>query len=426
MNKFANIIPMTMSSVRSMSPKTKASLIGGIAVLIGAGMLVMHYAGNKPEAKATPAAAAPAPGSFLPTKGQLEALKIVPVRAMDFRGEQITDGTIATNDDTTTPVFSPYSGHVTKLFAKLGDVVAKGAPLMAVEASEFVQGQNDLISAVGALNTARAQVKLTEASEQRQHDLYLAKAGAQKDWLQSQADLAAAQSTQRSAEIAVGTARNRLHILGKTDEEIRTLEAEPALQKTSPEAVVRAPIAGTVILRQVGVGQNIQSAAAGAANPVYAIANLSSVWLVANVRETDAPLMKVGTPIEVKVPAWPERVFKAKIAWIAPSVDPNTHRLSVRAEVDNRDGALKPMMFASFRILSGDSVSAPGVPQSAIVYEGADAHVFVAGPDGSLALRPIHIGRVNDDLAEVTSGLTVGEKIVTSGALFIDRAAAGN
>jgi len=345
---------------------------------------------------------------------------------MDFRGEQITDGTIATNDDTTTPVFSPYSGHVTKLFAKLGEVVAKGTPLMAVEASEFVQGQNDLISAVGALNTARAQIKLTEASEQRQHELYLAKAGAQKDWLQSQADLAAAQNTLRSAEIAVGAARNKLHILGKTDEEIRALEAEPALQKTSPEAVVRAPIAGTVILRQVGIGQNIQSAAAGSANPVYAIANLSSVWLVANVRETDAPLMKVGVPIEVKVPAWPERVFKAKIAWIAPSVDPNTHRLSVRAEVDNRDGALKPMMFASFRILSGDSVNAPGVPQSAIVYEGADAHVFVAGPDGSLVLRPIHIGRINNDLVEVTSGLTAGEKIVTSGALFIDRAAAGN
>jgi len=244
--------------------------------------------------------------------------------------------------------------------------------------------------------------------------------------LQSQADLAGAQSAQRSAESAVGAARSKLHILGKTEEEIQALEVEPALQKNRPEAVVRAPIAGTVILRQVGVGQNIQSAAAGAANPVYAIANLSSVWLVANVRETDTPFMKVGIPIEVTVPAWPGRIFKARIAWIAPVVDPSTHRLSVRAEIDNRDGALKPMMFASFRILSGDSVNAPGVPQSAIVFEGADAHVFVARTDGSLVLRPIKTGLVNDDLVEVTSGLIAGEKIVTSGALFIDRAAAGN
>ncbi|MET3109213.1 cobalt-zinc-cadmium efflux system membrane fusion protein [Oxalobacteraceae bacterium GrIS 2.11] len=418
-------IAMTMPSTLSLSRKTKAMLLAGAVLALGVAMLAIHFADNKPEIKTAPAAA-PAPGTFRPSKGQLESLKIVAVQAMNFRAEQITDGAIANNDDATTPVFSPYSGHVTKLFAKLGDVVNKGAPLMAVEANEFVQGQNDLISMVGALNTARAQLQLTEASEQRQHDLYLAKAGAQKDWLQSQSDLTAARNTLRSAEIAVGAVRNRLRILGKSDDEISVMEAETGLQKTNPEAVVRAPIAGTVILRQVGVGQNIQSATAGAANPVYAIANLSTVWLVANVRETDAPQMKLGAPIEVTVQAWPGRMFKAKIAWIAPSVDPNTHRLPVRAEVDNRDGALKPMMFASFRIFAGDSVSAPGVPQSAVVYEGADAHVFVAGADGSLALRPIQTGRVNGDMVEASSGLAAGEKIVTSGALFIDRAAESN
>jgi len=412
-----------MPNISKMSPKTRAILIAGIVLLITAGTLVRHYTGNRSETTVTPEVVAP--GSFLPTKAQLEALKIMPVSAMDFRAEQLTDGMIATNDDTATPVFSTYSGHVTKLFAKLGDVVAKGTPLMAVDATESVQGQNDLISALGALNTARAQVRLTEASEQRQHELYLARAGAQKDWLQSQADLAGAQSAQHSAEIAVAAARSKLQILGKSDDEIQALEIEQALPKTRSEAIVRAPIAGTVILRQVGLGQNIQSAAAGAANPVYAIANLSSVWLVANVRETDTPFMKIGIPIEVTVPAWPGRVFKARIAWIAPMVDPNTHRLPVRAEVDNRDGALKPMMFARFRILSGDSANAPGVPQSAIVYEGGDAHVFVARSDGSLVLRPIKTGRINDDLVEVTSGLTAGEKIVTSGALFIDRASAG-
>ena len=98
--------------------------------------------------------------------------------------------------------------------------------------------------------------------------MLLAKAGAQKDWLQSQADLATAQGNLRSTEIALAAVRNRLHILGKTDEEIAALEATPVLQRTSPEAIVRAPIAGTVILRQVGIGQNIQSAVAGASNPV--------------------------------------------------------------------------------------------------------------------------------------------------------------
>ncbi len=383
---------------------------------------------GRANAETPPAAQPPAaaPGTFRPSKGQLEALKISPVQALSFRTEQITDGSIATNDDTTTQVFSPYSGHVTKLFAKLGDTVEKGAPLMAVEASEFVQGQNDLIAAVSTLNSATAQVKLTEATEKRQHEMLLAKAGAQKDWLQSQADLATAQGNLRSAEIALAAVRNRLHILGKTDEEIAALEATPVLQRTSPEAVVRAPIAGTVILRQVGIGQNIQSAAAGSSNPVYAIANLSSVWLIGNVREADAPLMKLGAPVEVQVQAWPDRVFKARLSWISASVDPNTRRVPVRAEVENHDGALKPQMFASFRIATGDTVTSPGVPNSAVVYEGSDAHVFVALGDGTLALRAIHVGRINGNMVEVTEGLKAGEKIVTSGALFIDRLAQGS
>lgn len=189
---------------------------------------------------------------------------------------------------------------------------------------------------------------------------------------------------------------------------------------------VRAPVSGTVIQRQVGLGQNIQSVSAGAGNPVFTIGNLSTVWLVANVREDDAPLMRVGQAVEVHVLAMPERIFRAKISWVAPAVDPNTHRLPVRAEIRNSDGVLKPMMFASFNIVTSNEVSSIGIPQSAVVYEGSEAHVFAANSDGTLVVRPIRVGRVTGDMLEVTSGLTAGDKIVTRGALFIDRAAEGN
>jgi len=302
--------------------------------------------------------------------------------------------------------------------------VRAGTPLMAVEAAEFVQGQNDLVAAVAGLATARAQLELAQNAEKRQHELYLAKSGALKDWLQSQSDLIAARSAHRGAEIALEAARNRLRILGKTAQEISALEAQDgASPPMNPEALVRAPIAGTVIQRQVGAGQYIQSAAAGAANPLFSIADLSKVWLVANVREADAPELKLGQPLELRVLALPQRLFKGRISWIASSIDPNTRRLQVRAEIDNRDGALKPAMFASFHVLSGDPVSAPGVPRSAVVYEGSQAHVFVARPDGTLALRAIRIGRDgDDDMVQVESGLAAGERIVTRGALFIDRA----
>src|SRR6202035_4968661 len=145
-----------------------------------------------------------------------------------------------------------------------------------------------------------------------------------------------------SAEIALAAVRNRLRILGKNDKEIAAIESAPT-QRMDPVATVPAPIAGTVIQRQVGLGQNIQSVAAGASTPVYTIGDLSTVWLIANLREADAGLTRIGQPLEVRVLAYPDRVFKAKISWVAPAIDANTHRLPVRADVENTDGALTPM-----------------------------------------------------------------------------------
>ncbi len=413
-------LPNISGLTRHLTRRTQIIVVAVAALMVGIGLvaipaLVRH--GEIASEQAGSTVAEKVPGTFRPTSAQWASLRIAPVATLTFRSEEVTDGKIAIDDDHTTPVFSPYSGRVSKLIAKLGDVVEKGAPLIAVEASEFVQGQNDLVTAVAALNKARSQLTLAQITEKRQHELYLADAGALKDWEQAKADLAAVQSDLRSAEIALAATRNRLRIYGKSDKEISALENA---QKMDPVAYVTAPISGTVTQRQVGLGQYIQS---GAANPVYSIGDLSVVWLIANVREIDAPLMRVGQPVEVRVLAYPGRVFKAKIAWVAPSVDPGTHRLPVRAEVENSDRALKPEMFASFSITTGDASPAPAVPQDAIVYEGDTARVWVAQEDGSIASRSIRPGRINDGMVEILSGLAPGEKIVTSGTLFIDRAA---
>ena len=139
------------------------------------------------------------------------------------------------------------------------------------------------------------------------------------------------------------------------------------------------------------------------------------------------PLMHVGAPVDVRVLAYPGRVFKAKLTYVAPAIDANTHRLPVRAEVENADGALKPEMFASFSIMTGDAVAAPAVPQESVIYEGDVAHVWVAHDDKSLSLRQIRTGRTDaDGMVEVLAGLEPGETVVTSGSLFIDRAAQGD
>jgi membrane fusion protein, heavy metal efflux system len=387
-----------------------------ISIMIVAPNIAARFAGRLKTA----ASAASAPGTFRPTPAQWANLQLASVEEATFRDERLTDGKIASNDDTTTPVFSPYSGRVTRLMAKAGDEVALGVPLLAVEASEFVQGQNDLIAAIAALNKARSQLSLARITERRQHELYEAKAGALKDWEQAQSDLTGAQSDFRSADIALAAVRNRLRILGESDQEITRLENA---KEFDPETVVTAPISGTVTQRKVGLGQYIN---AGASDPVFCIGNLSTVWLLANVREADAPLMHPGAPVEVRVLAYPGRFFKARLTYVAPSVDPNTHRLSVRAEVENPERALKPEMFASFSIITGRDERAPSVPEDGVVYEGKTARVWLARDDESLELREIRVGRLSDGRVEVLAGLEPGQRVVASGTVFIDRAAKGD
>jgi membrane fusion protein, heavy metal efflux system len=360
------------------------------------------------------------PGILRPTETEWKSLRIVTVEAIPFRSESVAEGNIAIDDDLATPVYSPYSGRVVELFAKPGDLVERGAPLFSVEASEFAEAQNDLITALSGLRTATAQATQAEVSERRAHDLYLAQGGALEVWQQSQTGLAAAQSVERSAEIALAAVRNRLRTLGKSDQEIAALEAEPA-QKIDLVAIVGAPIAGTVTRSQVSAGQYINSVATGAMMPVYTIGDLSTVWLLASAREGDVPLMHLGAPVEVRVPAYPGRVFKARISWAGPTLDPNTHRLPLRVDVENPDGALKPMMFTNLSITTGKRSLAPAVPQIGVVYEGHSARVWLARGDQTLELRPVKIGRVQNGMVEIVDGVKTGDKVVTGGAQLIDR-----
>ena len=381
--------------------RTAGLLTLGVVAAIGMVWLGARLFGKQEEP--VPEAASP-PGTFRATPQQLKSLTVEPVGLHPFVSEELTEGKIAVNGDRTTPVYSPYSGRVTRVIAALGDTVKAGAALAAVDASEFVQAQNDL-------STAAAQVKIARINESRKHALFDAKGGSLQDWQQSQADLTA-------AETALDSVHNRLRIFGQSDAQIAALESARAM---SPTAAIVAPIAGVVVDRQVGPGQYVQS---GGGTPVFTIADPTSVWLLANVREADSGLVHLGQAVDVHVLAYPHRAFKARVSYIAALVDPVTHRLPVRAEIENLDAALKPEMFASFRIQTGDATDSPAVPESAVVYEGDLAHVWVIADGGILAYRAIRTGRSNDGLVEVLDGLKPGERIVTKGGLFIDQVAA--
>lgn len=405
---------------------TALAIFAGLLVL---GLFLLPALFGLAAPAETQAEAPPADGSFKPTEQQWKGLHVMQVSERLFPSISATDGKIALDDDLTTQIFSPYSGRVTKVLAHAGDVVAAGAPLFLVQASEISQAENDLVSAAATLRTAHAQLELATSAESRQHALYLGHGAALKDWQQSRVDLATARGGLASAQIALGAVRNRLRIFGVTDDQINAFENTPNPLHETADVVVRAPIGGTIIQRQIGPGQNIvgATASAGAAQAVFSIGDLTKLWLVANAREADAGSIHIGDPVQVSVLAFPGRVFHARVRYVAASIDTNTHRLPVRAELDNPDGLLKPEMFASFEITTGAASPSIAVPQDAVVFDGADAHVWVADPARkTLALRPVTIGHTSGGMIEVLKGLSAGESVVTSGSVFIDRAVTGS
>jgi cobalt-zinc-cadmium efflux system membrane fusion protein len=357
---------------------------------------------------------------YLPTPAEWAGLTIEPVSDRSFRAEHVTEGKIAVDEDRATPVFSPYAGRVIKLLARPGDAVSQGQPLFVIEAADTVQAQNDFVAAATGLNKAKSALDLAQIQDRRAKDLFEGKAVPLKDYQQSQAALIQAQNDVRSATTALEAARNRLRILGLSDEAIAAFQEKGRID---PQTTIVAPIAGTVVQRKVGPGQYVT---AGASDPVFVIGDLSTVWLTAFVRETDVSAVSVGQDISFTVLALPGRVITARINYVAASIDPATRRLLVRASVDNKDGLLKPEMFANVTIYSASDHPAVAVPKQALIYEGDQVRVWVAHDDKSIELRQIKTGLTNGNLVEVTDNLKPGEKIVTKGSLFIDRAASGS
>ena len=163
---------------------------------------------------------------YIPTPAEWASLTIEPVTEQTFRAEHVTEGKIAVDEDRSTPVFSPYAGRVIKLLARPGDSVTQGQPLFVIEAADTVQAQNDFIAAMTGLNKAKSALDLAQLQDKRAKDLFEGKAVPLKDYQQAQATLIQAQNDLRSSQTALEAARNKLRILGLTDEADHDLPGE--------------------------------------------------------------------------------------------------------------------------------------------------------------------------------------------------------
>jgi cobalt-zinc-cadmium efflux system membrane fusion protein len=414
---------MAAENTKRLQVLTRRRVIASVVLLAlaGAGAYGLMFAGaNEKQHSEVSSQSRKNAQNFTPTPSEWATLTIEPVNAKTFRAEYVTEGKVAVDEDRSTPVFSPYAGRVTKLLAKPGESVTQGQPLFTIEAADTVQAQNDFIAAMTSQNKAKSALELADIQYKRAKDLYEGRAIPLKDYQQAEATQVQAQNDMRSAVTALEAANNKLRILGFTDETIKAFQNKGTI---NPEITIYAPLSGTVVQRKIGPGQYVS---AGASDPVFVIGDLSTVWLTAFVRESDAAQVSVGQDISVNVMALPGRPLTAKINYVAAAIDPSTRRLLVRATIDNKDGLLKPEMFANVTIYSAGDRAAPAVPKQALIYEGNQVRIWVAREDKSVELRQIKIGLINGNLVEVTGNLKPGEQIVVKGSLFIDRAASGS
>ncbi|HZH47375.1 MAG TPA: efflux RND transporter periplasmic adaptor subunit [Roseococcus sp.] len=392
------------------------SIIGGLVAAGAAGWFIFAPAEHAAPAPSLQASTLPA-GEFRLSDVEMRALRIEPVLVRTFRPERVAEGRIAVNEDRSTPMLSPYTGRVTRAFARLGERVAQGDPLYEIETPDVTGAANDLLAALDNAQKARVTLDQARREQARQQSLLSARAASARDVEQAVAALGGAMADERSAQAQISASRDKLRVLGRSSEQIAEIERT---RQVSGIITVTAPLAGTITSRRASPGQWLS---AGQGEPVFTIADLSTVWLVAAVREMDAPLMEVGQRVEVTVAALPGRRFEARIIRLSAGLDAATRRMTVMAEVPDPEGALRPEMFATFRIAVGEAQHSPVVPAGAVIFRGAEANVWVALEDNRFAMRSIKPGIRDGEAIQVTEGLREGERVVTGGALFIDRAA---
>jgi len=328
---------------------------------------------------------------------QLNSIKIEPVGGYLFPVEKEAVGNIDFADDLSVQVFPAYQGTIIKSFVELGVSVRKDQPLYTIKSPDLIQAESNLIGAAAAFdltNKELARVQGLGGIAEREKEQAI--------------------SDQQTSEGALKAARDAVLVFGKTDAEIDQMITS---RKTDPALVVRSPISGKITSFNGPPGLLVQP---GNPPAPYSVADVTIKWMLANVSESELSFFQLGQPVQVKVMAYPGRVFKGKVSKIYATVDPNTHRVTIRSEIADPRDELRPGMLANFVIRVHDPVEAIAIPANGVVREAdgtmtawvtTDRHHFVQ--------RIIKIGLRNDDRVQVLDGLHGGELIVADNAVFL-------
>jgi cobalt-zinc-cadmium efflux system membrane fusion protein len=389
-------------------------LILGAVVLVAAGAAAYYFVVAPQNAKPAGESAnaegpestrgrLPPPDNVLLTDAQLKLVKVETIAEHDFPIEKGAVGSIDFNQDLLTQVFTPYAGRIIGLFAQIGDEVKKGQLLFTIDSPDLLQASSTLISAAGVL-------QLTSKNLARLKSLFETRAISQKDLEQATSD-------QQTAEGALRAARDAVRIFGKTDAEMDRMIAD---RKVDPTLVVNSPIAGRITARNAAPGLYVQP---GNAPAPFIVADISTMWMLANVTERDAPAFSVGQEVKVTVLAFPNRLFEGHITTISSSVDPTTRRMLVRSEIADPKHELRAGMFANFVIRTGAPERSLALPLDGVVREGdGTMTVWVTADRRRFTKRTVKIGLTHDGYMQILEGIRPGELVATEGAAFLSAA----
>ncbi len=390
-----------------MAPGTATSrLSAGIAAALFVFVLIVYWAlhpgqGAKSGIGADSAnAAAHDPDSVDLSDSQLSSVKVEPVETRDFPIEKEAIGSIDFNEDMAVQVFTPYQGRIIALFGEVGDDVKKGQPLFTLGSPDLLQAELALIAAAGVLD-------LDSKNLDRLRGLFTTRAVSQREVEQATSD-------QQTAEGNLRAARDAVKLFGKSDADIDGIIANRNADST---LVIPSPISGRITARNAAPGLYIQP---GVAPAPYVVADISTMWMLANVTEGDSPAFRVGQEVQVRLDAFPGRVFDGKITTIGATVDANTRRVLIRSEVKDPQHELRSGMFADFVISVGAPAHAPAVPIDGTVREGdGTMTAWITADRRHFTRRVIRIGEERGGYRQILDGVQAGEFVATEGAIFL-------
>ena len=292
---------------------------------------------------------------------------------------------------------SPVDGRITKLLVFEGHHVSRGQVLATLHSTALSDTQFSFIKAY-------SQEKLSEQSAARAKQLVQSDVIGTAELQRREAEL-----LQASAEVAAF--RAQLRGLGMSDNAIRQLETTRKLNSDYP---VIATISGTVLERKVTIGQIVQPA-----EMAFLVADLSNVWLLADVPEDQASAIHVGKTVLASIPALPDSHVEGKLSFVSPIVNPETRTVQARMDLLNPKGIYKPAMLASMTFESQPERKLT-VPNTAVVREDNKDHVFIQTAPGKFILREVELGMETGDSRVVESGVGESEKLVLDGAFHLN------